>query len=90
MAVNAVIAVLGALALAGAGVGMATMAAGPLGMPWGGCNSGQGGCHSNDGSGCAGAQGNPACQKAACNPNGTACSGLQDGTCPYYNGTEND
>jgi len=90
MAVNALIVVLGALALAGAGVGMAALAAGPLGMDGGRCPAGQGGCPSHGGGGCAGVHDNPSCRGAGCNQTNAACPGISEGTCPFNNGTDSD
>lgn len=86
MAANMLVIGLGVLALAGLGLGMATLAQNPYGgMHSGGCAANGGGCPAFDGSGSTGAQG------AACHQSGggadATCPALQNGTCPYQDGT---
>jgi len=89
MVANAVVMVLGVLVLAGVGIGMATLAANPLGgIQGGGCGASQGGCAASSGGNCPGANGNAPCQNGDNGQTGAACPGVQNGTCPLYNETE--
>ncbi len=85
MAVNVMLVLLGALSIAGVGIGAATLSDTPFGGPGqGGCGM-NGNCPSGQAGGNGGAcgTGNPVCNQA---DNGT-CPLADDGVCPYANQT---
>jgi len=85
MAANAMLVLLGALSLAGVGIGAATLSEMPCGGPHnGGCGA-NGNCPNGPAAGAGGSCGpaNPVCTQA---DNGT-CPYADDGACPYANQT---
>jgi hypothetical protein len=86
MAANAMLVLLGALSIAGAGIGAATLSDSPFGGPGQrGCGM-SGNCPNGQAGGYGGACGtaNPVCNQA---DNGT-CPLADDGVCPYANQKE--
>jgi hypothetical protein len=85
MAVNTMVAILGVLALAGLGLGMATLAQNSFGgMDGGGCHANGGGCPGYGGGNCPRAGGNDCSQKGTCDPANATCPSSPNGTCPAH------
>jgi len=83
MAVNTMVAILGVLALAGLGLGMATLAQNSFGgMDGGGCHANGGGCHGYGDGNCPGAGGDHCYRNGSCNPANATCPQVQNGSCP--------
>jgi len=91
MAVNALVTILGVLALAGLGLGMATLAQNSYGgMDGGGCHANGGGCPGYGGGNCPGASGHHCYKDGGGDPVNATCPGITNGTCPAYGGTDSN